>query len=797
MGEERRSVRSLPDITSPPDPSGSSFLHRNEPHPYGESGSRPRSTYDLPFGRSTSPKPMQRSLPNPSHFNEPGPSSAGSRFRPPRSEYAQNAMNQVGPPPLAPYVTAERRYYAPKPSSQQWLGPDGRRPEPQDRPIFPPPPKPPPPHIVASTSSSSSSSTAHHNRPDLPSFQPRSYSHSPESSVIQHQSLHLDRPTTTTHSTRYPTIFRPPEAFTSAADRSSSYYSHQVPQNSPSSSSSLHNRPHQHGEPLSRTHSHESQHSHHSYSMQREHSGGSSISGSSHTGTSSLQSGQPYPMGGYKKKRTRALMTHMQQSGLTRLWRKTKFPTGADREKLGQEIGLTPRQVQVWFQNQRQKGRKAIMVNGGIPEGEDPADYEDLQKSPRSRRLSVDGDDRERISAWAGSSNSSASTRLLLDPPSSAGSNYHEPMIHQPRPFASSYHDDLPPPRSAISLRSPSPYEQWEHEQRDRGVGEDKGKQADHDRSHHSHHHHRRSHSHSYSHSHSHSQSDPNSHSHHPTGLPRYPTYPSTSSSSSRSYQHQHHHRHHYHHPPTSGDASGRLPPISPNWDINSRDTQRPFPSVLEPISQSSYLPAILSPLSTSSSSRPDTQQTQTQGEGQGWTPLPIKRRRSSPSLIPESIIKPTYPGNIEPSQTHQENIRFSRSRSHSGEDHPHPHAQLGGEDEQPINSRSHLPPELARIAITGPLERIYPAQEEEREGEERGLDLVLPRISKSLSPIGAGAGHIDQTGKDRGYVRGRSEEPAEKEMSELEEEEGDGDDSAREKESRRPISSNLRNLLD
>ncbi|ADV24953.1 Hypothetical protein CGB_K2020C [Cryptococcus gattii WM276] len=70
--------------------------------------------------------------------------------------------------------------------------------------------------------------------------------------------------------------------------------------------------------------------------------------------------------GGEKKKRTRALMTHLQQAGLMRLWKK----------------------------NQRQKSRKTLMENGGVPEGEDPADYEDLQKSPRSRRLSMDREEK-------------------------------------------------------------------------------------------------------------------------------------------------------------------------------------------------------------------------------------------------------------------------------------------------------------------------------------------------------------------------------------------------------------------
>lgn len=42
------------------------------------------------------------------------------------------------------------------------------------------------------------------------------------------------------------------------------------------------------------------------------------------------------------------------------------------------------------------------MENGGVPEGEDPADYEDLQKSPRSRRLSMDRE--EKVLPWIGAS---------------------------------------------------------------------------------------------------------------------------------------------------------------------------------------------------------------------------------------------------------------------------------------------------------------------------------------------------------------------------------------------------------
>lgn len=122
--------------------------------------------------------------------------------------------------------------------------------------------------------------------------------------------------------------------------------------------------------------SRESRHSSHSQAepISREYSVSSNESGQA--GGSAAPSEDPYSKkthfsrksrGGEKKKRTRALMTHLQQAGLMRLWKKvifefsdlviplitvnqTKFPTSGDREALGQEIGLTSRQVQVWFQ---------------------------------------------------------------------------------------------------------------------------------------------------------------------------------------------------------------------------------------------------------------------------------------------------------------------------------------------------------------------------------------------------------------------------------------------------------------
>jgi hypothetical protein len=52
------------------------------------------------------------------------------------------------------------------------------------------------------------------------------------------------------------------------------------------------------------------------------------------------------------------------------------------------------------FQNQRQKVRKEIN-DSNVPADADPADYEGLDKSPRSRKLDLDaaGDPRAQISS--------------------------------------------------------------------------------------------------------------------------------------------------------------------------------------------------------------------------------------------------------------------------------------------------------------------------------------------------------------------------------------------------------------
>ncbi|THH10916.1 hypothetical protein EW145_g984 [Phellinidium pouzarii] len=60
-----------------------------------------------------------------------------------------------------------------------------------------------------------------------------------------------------------------------------------------------------------------------------------------------------------KPKRTRQLTTPEQTRALQELLAQSRFPTTAVREDIGRRIGLSARKVQVWFQNQRQKAKKA------------------------------------------------------------------------------------------------------------------------------------------------------------------------------------------------------------------------------------------------------------------------------------------------------------------------------------------------------------------------------------------------------------------------------------------------------
>nr|XP_018266611.1 uncharacterized protein I303_00586 [Kwoniella dejecticola CBS 10117]OBR88769.1 hypothetical protein I303_00586 [Kwoniella dejecticola CBS 10117] len=673
MGSDNGSIRSFSGRTG--SPRSAPLQPRFNTTMYQDSRHRPRSEFDYATAHSAAPleiKPLRRSLPAESRLDESGPSSSGSRFRAPRPDFVQSAMHQIGPPPLAPYVPAAQRYHAPRPAARQWLGADGRRFVNEHKPAFPPPPEPAPAHIVASSQPSPTSfhyPSNQRERPDSAPFPHRPYSHSPErqsSPPVYSRGL----PTT-----RLPPIEITPSPYISTSTRSSgSYFPPPLPTISPSARGEpllIH-----HGEPLVRTRSHESTHSHHSYAMQRDLSGGSSISGSSYTGTSSLQSGQQYPLGSYKKKRTRALMTHMQQSGLTRLWRK----------------------------NQRQKGRKTLAVNGGIPEGEDPADYEDLQKSPRSRRLSLEGD--ERISAWAGESSSTGSTRFLLDPPSATPSDYQEPLIHHPRHFPHPYQQDGQSSHDVVAYQGASPHGL---ERVDRSERRSEGKERAQDTyglpSH-------------YSRSVSHPSSQQST----------YTQLPSPHSSShSRSHPRHELTRPSAHPPSYPSSGRGRASSSRSDHTYQNAHSDRPFPSVLEPMRQqphSAYpdlvtLPPIASPEFPSRPIALDSRLSDT------FKPSGLKRRRTSPESI-----RPFYTHH-EGGKGYDINPRFARARSHAGEDlgyEPKDGEVLRTESSPAIHrSTSHLPPELARFALPAP----YVSERAEESGS-----FVLPKInSKSLSP--------------------------------------------------------------
>ncbi|KAH9466054.1 hypothetical protein MJO29_007726 [Puccinia striiformis f. sp. tritici] len=60
------------------------------------------------------------------------------------------------------------------------------------------------------------------------------------------------------------------------------------------------------------------------------------------------------------KKRSRTLTTPSQQRRLMQILEQTRFPSTDLREQLARELGMTPRRVQIWFQNRRQGMKKAL-----------------------------------------------------------------------------------------------------------------------------------------------------------------------------------------------------------------------------------------------------------------------------------------------------------------------------------------------------------------------------------------------------------------------------------------------------
>lgn len=68
------------------------------------------------------------------------------------------------------------------------------------------------------------------------------------------------------------------------------------------------------------------------------------------------------------KKRCRTVMTSSQCRVLNKVLEQTAFPSTEIRENLAKILGMKPRTVQIWFQNQRQKSRQVIVRPGDSPE---------------------------------------------------------------------------------------------------------------------------------------------------------------------------------------------------------------------------------------------------------------------------------------------------------------------------------------------------------------------------------------------------------------------------------------------
>lgn len=71
------------------------------------------------------------------------------------------------------------------------------------------------------------------------------------------------------------------------------------------------------------------------------------------------------------KKRCRTIMTPYQSRVLRRVLDHTAFPSTEVREQLARMLGMKPRTVQIWFQNQRQKSRQGSSASPVMSDGSD------------------------------------------------------------------------------------------------------------------------------------------------------------------------------------------------------------------------------------------------------------------------------------------------------------------------------------------------------------------------------------------------------------------------------------------
>ncbi|MCJ1311771.1 hypothetical protein MMC25_005444 [Agyrium rufum] len=191
-----------------------------------------------------------------------------------------------------------------------------------------------------------------------------------------------------------------------------------------------------------------------------------------------------------KRKMKRFRLTHNQTRFLMSEFARQAHPDAAQRERLSREIpGLTPRQVQVWFQNRRAKlkrltteDRERMMKSRALPEDFDmaqtlhtqfgplPASFSTPMASPVSyptsfgdngmiRPLMIDGMRRnsEDESAMSPISMNSAYSSFYTPPASIAASDTMSPL--SPAPERSNFANiHLPQGTNQPTSRRPSPF---------------------------------------------------------------------------------------------------------------------------------------------------------------------------------------------------------------------------------------------------------------------------------------------------------------------------------------------------
>ncbi|OAG33282.1 hypothetical protein NEIG_01032 [Nematocida sp. ERTm5] len=91
----------------------------------------------------------------------------------------------------------------------------------------------------------------------------------------------------------------------------------------------------------------------------------------------SILGDKPYilPNGEVYKKRVRTVMTPIQNESLRRYFQLNPFPSSEARASISSSLGMRPRTVQIWFQNQRQKMKHVLQEEEKIKESRETAVY--------------------------------------------------------------------------------------------------------------------------------------------------------------------------------------------------------------------------------------------------------------------------------------------------------------------------------------------------------------------------------------------------------------------------------------